>query len=122
MTLARSKLFWAFVLGVGVLRLASLGAYPLMDTTEARYGEVARIMVETGDWLVPRLDYDTPFWGKPPLSFWASALGIKVFWNSEFFLRLPHLLAAIAVLLLLRQLALAQGYSRGQANAALAQS
>ena len=120
MTLSRTKIFWAFLLGVGLLRLVTLGIYPLLDTTEARYGEIARIMVDTGNWLVPQIDYGTPFWGKPPLSFWASALSIELFGNSEFFLRLPHLLAAVAVLLLIWQLALAQGFSRTQADASMA--
>ena len=48
-------------------RLASLGAYPLYDTTEARYGEIARIMLETRDWITPQFDYNIPFWGKRPL-------------------------------------------------------
>lgn len=120
MTLARTKIFWAFLLGVGLLRLVTLGTYPLLDTTEARYGEIARIMVDTGNWLVPQIDYGMPFWGKPPLSFWASALSIELFHNSEFFLRLPHLLAAIGVLLLVWRLALAQGFTRTQANASMA--
>lgn len=46
-----------------VIRLVSLAAYPLMDTTEARYGEMARLMVETGNWLTPQFDYGIPFWG-----------------------------------------------------------
>ncbi|NRD75516.1 glycosyltransferase family 39 protein [Shewanella sp. VB17] len=82
-------------------RLISLGLYPLMDTTEARYGEMARLMVETGNWLTPLFDYGTPFWGKPPLHTWMSALGIELFGLSEFAVRSPHWLAAIAVLFLL---------------------
>lgn len=46
-----------------------MGAYPLMDTTEARYAEMSRKMLETNQWLVPQFDYGIPFWGKPPLSF-----------------------------------------------------
>ena len=120
MLVNRSKVIWAFLLVVGILRLVSLSLYPLMDTTEARYGEVARIMVETGDWIVPRLDYEVHFWGKPPLSFWASAVSIDWFHDSEFFLRLPHFLAGIAVLPLIWLLALALGYSRNQADIAVA--
>jgi hypothetical protein len=36
-----------------VFRLATLGGYPLMDKTEARYAEVGRKMLETGDWILP---------------------------------------------------------------------
>jgi len=55
------------------VRLATLGFYPLMDSTESRYGEIARKMLETGDWIMPQADYGVPFWGKPPLSMWLSA-------------------------------------------------
>lgn len=119
MQILRSKSLWALLLVVGMIRLASLSVYPLMDTTEARYGEVSRIMAETGDWIVPRIDYDIPFWGKPPLAFWASAASIKAFGNSEFFLRLPHFLAAIAVLLLIRRLGSSLGLDSSRANSAV---
>lgn len=59
---------WA-LLGVALLiRLLSLGAYPLMDTTEARYGEMARLMIETNNWITPQFDYGVPFWESRPYS------------------------------------------------------
>jgi len=119
-TLLRSRALWIFLLIVGLIRLITLAVYPLMDTTEARYGEMARMMVETGNWIMPQFDYGIPFWGKPPLSFWASALSISAFTNSEFFLRLPHVLAGIAVLMLLWQFALTLNLSRRQADLAVA--
>ena len=64
---------------VAAVRLATLGAYPLLDPTESRYAEIARKMLETGDWLVPQVDYGVPFWGKPPLSTWLSALAMAAF-------------------------------------------
>ncbi len=95
-----SKHLWA-VLGFSLLiRFLSLSAYPLMDTTEARYGEMARLMVETGNWLTPQFDYGVPFWGKPPLFTWMSATGIKLFGLTEFSVRLPHWLAGILTILL----------------------
>lgn len=73
-----------------LLRLLSLGMYPLMDTTEARYAEIARKMVELGNWITPWFDYGVPFWGKPPLSFWLTAASFKLFGVNEFAARLPH--------------------------------
>lgn len=116
----RSRPLWAFLLAVGLLRLVSLSVYPLMDTTEARYGEISRIIVETGNWIVPRIDYEIPFWGKPPLAFWASAASIEGFGNSEFFLRLPHFLAALLVLLLVWHFGVALKLTRRQADGAVA--
>jgi 4-amino-4-deoxy-L-arabinose transferase-like glycosyltransferase len=80
-----------------ILRLVSLGIYPLMDMTEGRYGEIARKMAEMNDWVTPWYDVGVPFWGKPPLSFWMSALGIKLFGINEFAVRFPHFLAALLV-------------------------
>lgn len=89
----------ALLLLVLGLRLASLPLYPLMDTTEARYAEMARKMVETGQWLQPQFDYGVPFWGKPPLSFWASAAGMKLFGINEFGARIAPYLCSLCIAL-----------------------
>ncbi len=77
-------------------RLIAMIYFPLQDTTEARYGEMARIMAETGDWITPYFDYDVPFWGKPPLVFWLEALSIKVFGLNDFAPRFPSWIMTIA--------------------------
>ncbi len=102
-TIARLA-FW-LMLAMLTIRLISLGLYPLMDTTEARYGEIARIMAETGNWITPQIDYDVPFWGKPPLYAWMTALSFKAFGVSEFTARLPHFLAGLGILGLVWQFA-----------------
>ena len=93
---AGGLLFWALTLLVA-WRLATLGLYPLLDTTEARYAEIARKMVELNDWITPWFDYGVPFWGKPPLSFWMTAASFKLFGINEFAARLPHFLGAVLV-------------------------
>ena len=55
------------------MRLLLMWYVPLTDTTEARYAEIARKMLETGNWVTPLHDYAVPFWGKPPLFAWLSA-------------------------------------------------
>ena len=80
------------LLALVAVRLVTLGTYPLLDPTESRYAEIARKMLETGDWLVPQVDYGVPFWGKPPLSTWLAALAMAVFGVNEFAVRLPSFL------------------------------
>lgn len=95
-TEARAMVVWALALLLG-LRLFSLGLYPLMDNTEARYAEISRVMFSLGDWITPWYDGQVPFWGKPPLSFWTTALSFSLFGVNEFAARLPHYLAALGV-------------------------
>ncbi|MCV2449059.1 MULTISPECIES: ArnT family glycosyltransferase [unclassified Paracoccus (in: a-proteobacteria)] len=90
----------AVLTAFGLLRLWAMFAVPFSDTTEARYGEIARKMVETGNWLTPQFDYGVPFWGKPPLHTWLSAGGMQLFGVNEAAARLPILLTALAVLFL----------------------
>ncbi|MBY6186261.1 glycosyltransferase family 39 protein [Marinobacter hydrocarbonoclasticus] len=105
----RTRTLWFLAAFALLVRLASLGLYPLMDTTEARYGEMARIMVETGNWLTPQFDYGVPFWGKPPLHTWMSAGAMSLMGDSEFAARVPHWIAGLLTLALVVSLARRQG-------------
>ena len=96
MTRPVNTLLWLLA-GVLLVRLGLSALIPFMDTTEARYGEIARIMAESGDWITPWFDTGVPFWGKPPLSFWAQALSFRVFGVNEFAGRLPSWLANLGV-------------------------
>ena len=96
LTARERRILALFIVVVLAVRLATLGAYPLMDSTESRYAEIARKMVETGRWLVPQFDYGVPFWGKPPLSTWLSAAAMSVFGVGEFAARLPSFLLLVA--------------------------
>ena len=49
------------------VRLTGMILIPLNETTEARYGEMARKMLETGNWVTLWHDYGIPFLAKPPL-------------------------------------------------------
>lgn len=99
---AGQLLLWALALLV-LVRLVSLTLYPLMDNTESRYADIARRMVERSDWITPWFSDTAPFWGKPPLSFWATALGFKLFGINEFGARLPHYLLGAGVATLVWQ-------------------
>ena len=96
-----SRWLWITLGFVALARLLTLGSYPLTDTTEARYGEVARKMAELGNWVTPLYDYGVPFWAKPPLTTWLSAISIELFGVNEFAARLPYLLLAVLIAWLL---------------------
>ena len=83
------------------VRLLAMFWWPFTDSTEARYAEIARKMVETGDWITPQFDYGVPFWAKPPLHTWLSALGIKLFGVGAFGARVFIFAASLGVLSLL---------------------
>ncbi|MBA4708833.1 ArnT family glycosyltransferase [Aquitalea aquatica] len=81
-----------------LIRLLAMWAIPLTDTTEARYAEIARKMLETGNWVTLWHDYGVPFWAKPPLSTWTSAASMGLFGVNPLAARLPALLLSLAVL------------------------
>ena len=96
----------AALLTLLVVRLAAMAAIPLNESTEARYGEMARKMLETGNWVLPMHDYGIPFLAKPPLWAWMSAASMGIFGVSAFAARLPALLLSIMTLGLVWLLAL----------------
>jgi 4-amino-4-deoxy-L-arabinose transferase-like glycosyltransferase len=62
-------------------------------------------MMETGDWVTPRL-YGKPWFEKPPLFYWSAALSFKLFGVSEAAARLPSAISALLATLALAWLAL----------------
>lgn len=75
----------------------TLGAYPLLIPDEGRYVGVALSMLQSGDYLVPRLD-GLPFFHKPPLHYWLTALSLKVAGVNFVGARLvPALMAALLI-------------------------
>ena len=99
--LFRNRAWWLLLSALLGLRLLTMGWFPLTDTTEARYAEVARLMAATGDWITPWFAEGVPFWGKPPLAFWSEALSFKLFGINEFAVRLPSRLATVGTLALI---------------------
>ena len=98
-----NALFYALITLLGfilIVRLVSLALYPLMDPTEARYAEMARKILELNDWVVLHYTYEQPFWGKPPLSFWGSAVGMWIFGVNEFGARIAPFVVGMFVCVL----------------------
>jgi 4-amino-4-deoxy-L-arabinose transferase-like glycosyltransferase len=82
---------------IAAFRLATLGTLALTDNTEARYAEIGWQMCRSGDWVTPRLYISgelVPFWAKPPLFFWTTALSFGALGASEWAARFPNFLFA----------------------------
>src|SRR6266403_1340580 len=86
----------ALALGAGALLAVRLDVPAFFDN-EARYAEVAREMVLSGDWISPHLDF-TLFLNKPPLVFWLAALVFRLAGPTEW-ARLVSVGAAMVALL-----------------------
>ncbi|MGK7876996.1 MAG: ArnT family glycosyltransferase [Xenococcaceae cyanobacterium] len=77
--------------------LWNLGSTGLVDETEPLFAEAGRQMIVTGDWITPYFNGETRF-DKPPLIYWLMAICYKLFGVSEWAVRLPSALAAIALM------------------------
>jgi 4-amino-4-deoxy-L-arabinose transferase-like glycosyltransferase len=75
-----------------------LGAFGLVGPDEPRYAWIARAMAESGDWVTPRL-YGQPWFEKPALYYWVTAIGLRLNLQPEWAARLPSALAALAAAL-----------------------
>lgn len=89
-----------------LLILAALAVYlvgnntvALWDRDEPRYAQCSRQMLQTGDWVVPRL-YDKVRTAKPPLIYWLQASCMKLMDDTPFAARLPSALGMTVSLLL----------------------
>jgi len=69
----------------------NLGGRSLENRDHLRFAEVAREIVETGDWVMMRLGGDI-YIHKPPLHFWNIALAFKSFGVGAFAARFPSAL------------------------------
>lgn len=72
---------------IGALFYLGLGGRALSVTSEARYAELPREMLLSGDWVTPRLN-GVKYFEKPPLFYWVQAGVYGLFgYGSEFVVR-----------------------------------
>jgi 4-amino-4-deoxy-L-arabinose transferase-like glycosyltransferase len=108
---SNSYILYISVILIALFRLLLTATIPLLDKTEARYAEIARIMQETNQWVVPQIDYGIPFWAKPPLSIWLSAGSFVIFGVNEFASRFPSFILSILLLIIAGKMAKKSGVS-----------
>jgi dolichol-phosphate mannosyltransferase len=101
MAIPGSGWFWPFLIVLtliaAVLLFGNL-SYRLIEPDEARYAEIAREMLVTGDWIVPTLNHE-PYLDKPPLFYWLVAASFKLFGTNECSARLVPASAAFLTVL-----------------------
>ncbi|MDD4004836.1 MAG: glycosyltransferase family 39 protein, partial [Elusimicrobiaceae bacterium] len=90
-----NRFFWILTGLCALLYFAFLGARGLWDPGESRYGDLSREMLDTGNWLVPHLNYSLYF-EKPPLGYWLNALAMRIFGINETGVRFTTALAGFA--------------------------
>ncbi len=76
-----------------------IGQIPLVSSDEGRFGEIAREMWVSKDFIVPHFDY-IPHIEKPIFAFWLAALNTGIFGVGSFSARLPSVISAILGILL----------------------
>ncbi|WP_215223589.1 ArnT family glycosyltransferase [Echinicola shivajiensis] len=80
-----------------------LGSWGLMETSEARYAEIGKEMVETRDYIHPNL-LGIHHYHKPPVTYYITTFGYKIFGISEigarFFLPIAIIIQMLLVYLI----------------------
>lgn len=87
------------LLFVGLVFLELPGSH-LIEPDEARYAEIPREMLASGDWVTPRVN-GQPYFEKPPLFYWGNALFLRAFGENPYAARLTSRLSSLAVAVML---------------------
>lgn len=94
-----------WLLSLGLLLIATgMGLRDPWPADEPRFALIARDMVISGDWLLPRVGGDI-YADKPPLFFWMIALGLKVTGSLRLSFLLPSVVSGLASVMLVYDLA-----------------
>jgi 4-amino-4-deoxy-L-arabinose transferase-like glycosyltransferase len=96
--LANSRVLFLIIMPI-VLYVVFSPLMPLIEPDESRYFEISDNMVDSGDYVIPRLA-NVIYLEKPPLTYWASAIIFKFFGETDFTARIYVGLCAWACLLL----------------------
>src|SRR5262249_42565494 len=85
----------ALIVVAALVFLAGIISPPaLMDDVDAVHGQIARNMIQSGDWVIPHLD-GVAYMEKAPLPYWLIAVSYKIFGIHEWAARIPTALSAI---------------------------
>src|SRR4029077_19650791 len=89
------------IFGASLLCVSLTGKTRVLTYHEVLFVQPAREMLNTGDWVIPRI-VGVPDTHNPPLPSWLIALAIKLLGSdSEWVVRLPSVLASLATALMI---------------------
>ena len=97
----RQALFW--LAATAIVLLLGIGLRYPWPADEPRFAQVAREMVESGQWLFPTRGGE-PYPDKPPVFMWLSAAAFALLGNLKLSFLLPSALASVGTLLLVHDL------------------
>lgn len=87
----------------GLVLFFNLNAWSVTESSEARYAQISKEMLVTGDWIHPQL-MEIYHYHKPPMTYWITALSYKIFgvtpFAARFFLQISILLQIYLVFLI----------------------
>ncbi|MCF4101170.1 glycosyltransferase family 39 protein [Gillisia sp. M10.2A] len=96
--------FYVVLLIIFISLNIGLGSWGLTESSEARYAEISREMVLSGDYLHPQL-LGIEHYHKPPMTYYITAAGYKIFGINEFGARFFLSLALTLQILLIFKIA-----------------
>ena len=102
--LKKIRLF-LLMLFTGLALFFNLGSWSVTESSEARYAEISKEILTSGDKLHPQL-MGIYHYHKPPVTYWLTALSFKLFGTSAFSARLFLQLAALMLIWLVYNIAL----------------
>lgn len=77
LSLRQCRINGIVIVVAGFIWFLLLGYRDLIDPDEGRYAEIAREMLNSGNWITPRLN-GFKYFEKPPLQYWGSAIGMAL--------------------------------------------
>ncbi len=76
-----------------LIYILPLGVRPMLTPDEFRYGEIPREMIESGNWVVPKL-IGVRYFEKPVMGYWLNAVSIMTFGENAFAVRFSSALTS----------------------------
>ncbi|HTL30606.1 MAG TPA: glycosyltransferase family 39 protein [Tepidisphaeraceae bacterium] len=103
--MSRATQFGLLLLACAALYLVGNNTVPLWDRDEPRYANASRWMMQSGDWVVPRIGFgdqpQTPRTAKPVLIYWLQAGAMGLFGATGFAARFPSAIAMLVTIVVL---------------------